>query len=598
MKKFLAVITALMIFALPLSGLALTTSSTPVPGSSAPPAATAAPAIPAEPESAPDPVIPEEPADPEVPESPEEPANPEAPASPEEPEAAPDPVSPEKPEITPDPKTISLPDLIPTGYEFASKYMAEGQRLVTDVTLEPGSTLLEGLAEEGSDTAVKDLLSAMTLEVTTQQTEGLSQAALRLLLNDETAADLILATGEKGFYLSSGLLGNRIINIDQDQLADLANVVTQQMVEEGSIRQSDLDAMSQDLPVLVEAVETLLQPFTVDLGALNAALDALGERTPPEALTEVPEGLTIQAARKYTVTLTKKALADVTTELARLLWTVPAVPKLAPVVGEEDWTEEKLIDGLNEIPALLQEDLVLTVYTDETEQNMEIHAAPKLLLGWRILAPEVVLVISRLETGISLSGTVDIPQGEDQFIRMTGNLSLEEDLGVYSLEWYDTVSQFVGESEYVQSVEAISAAGAMMETEAAVSVSLFSAALPSPEESPVMQAMDLYWETADLGDHAEASGTIRIGTSDAGDLMTVNVKQTTDLGEAYIVTADAVRPIDMNEEEQEQFAAQMTFSAALEAIRLITRLPASVQTLIWRSLFSPEETGIMLSPGT
>ena len=587
MKKFLAVITALMIFALPLSGLALTTSSTPVPGSSAPPAATAAPAIPAEQESAPDPVIPEEPADPEVPESPEKPAEPEAPAEPE------------KLEITPDPKTISIPDLIPTGYEFASKYMAEGQRLVTDVTLEPGSALLEGLAEEGSDTAVKDLLSAMTLEVTAQQTEGLSQAALRLLLNDETAADLILAAGEKGFYLSSGLLGNRIINIDQDQLADLANVVTQQMVEEGSIRQSDLDAMREDLPVLADAVETLLQPFTVDLGALNAALDTLEKgKTSPEALTEVPEGLTIQAARKYTVTLTKTALADVSTELARLLWTVPAVPKLAPVIGEEDWTEEKLIDGLNEIPALLQEDLVLTVYTDETEQNMEIHAAPKLLLGWRILAPEVVLVISRLETGISLSGTVDIPQGEDQFIRMTGNLSLEEDLGVYSLEWYDTVSQFVGESEYVQSVEAISAAGAMMETEAAVSVSLFSAALPSPEESPVMQAMDLYWETADLGDHAEASGTIRIGTSDAGDLMTVNVKQTTDLGEAYIVTADAVRPIDMNEEEQEQFAAQMTFSAALEAIRLITRLPASVQTLIWRSLFSPEETGILVSPGT
>ena len=175
---------------------------------------------------------------------------------------------------------------------------------------------------------------------------------------------------------------------------------------------------------------------------------------------------------------------------------------------------------------------------------------------------------------------------------------MSEDQGINTLEWYDTVSQISGESEFVQSAEVLSAVWAAAETDAAANVTLYSAVVPSPGESAVTQVMDFYMEAQDLGDHAEAIGTVKIGVSDPGDLMTINLSQTTDLGEAYIATADAIQPAAMNEKEQEEFAAQVTFSAALEALRLITRLPASVQTLIWRSLFSPEETGILVTPGT
>ena len=150
MKKLLAILTALTVLALPLSGLALTTSSTPVPGSAVSPVTTEAPAAPAEPET------------PAVPESPAEPADPDPPVVSDH---SADPAG------APGAETVNLHDLIPAGFDFFSKYTAEGQRLVTDAAIEPGTLLLQSLAEEGYDTAVKDLLSAMTLEVTAPQYE-------------------------------------------------------------------------------------------------------------------------------------------------------------------------------------------------------------------------------------------------------------------------------------------------------------------------------------------------------------------------------------------------------------------------------------------
>ena len=549
MKKLLSILTALIMMALPLSGLALTSSTTPVPQD------------PAVPVSAPV-------SDPDVPEEPTVPVS--APVS--------DPAA---------PASISAPDpeALLANAGFAAKYLAEGQRLVTDVTLEPGQALLEDLDEEGA-AALKDLLEVMTLETTAQQNEGMVQAALRLLLEGESAADVILAAGEDGFYVSSGFLGTQIVNVTPDQLDDLADTFIQQMINEGALRQEDLSDLTQGIQTLSEAFTALaeLDGADMDMTALQEAIDGLKEETSNvEELTEVPEGVTIPAKYRFTLTMTKEALKNVTTELAKFLWSVPSMPKLLSL-SDEEWTEESLVNTLNQIPDILQEDLVITVYLDEAEENIELQAAPKLLLNEKTADMNAVLITNAAGDSLILSATLYIPEEGSRITQLDESLVLYTGEAEGLVQWYYTVNEINGEESTMTAMDYIAVTWETTDTESAVKASLLSAAMPSQEEEPVTMTVDLSWEAQDLGDHAEAAGTILIGRNDPGDLMTVYVAQTTDLAEAYIITPDAVQPMAMTEAEREKFTARAAFSSLLETARLISRLPSSVQVLFWRMI--------------
>ena len=93
---------------------------------------------------------------------------------------------------------------LPARQSFVSPDLSDGQQLTLDLSVQPGSALLDVLPEEVR-VPVQDLLSALTVEMSGWYSETAAQGSLRLLLNGESALDITGEAGQSGIFLASSL---------------------------------------------------------------------------------------------------------------------------------------------------------------------------------------------------------------------------------------------------------------------------------------------------------------------------------------------------------------------------------------------------------
>lgn len=488
---------------------------------------------------------------------------------------------------------LALPVIGMAEADFASKYLAEGQRMVTDISVQPGSMLLESIPEEML-AAVQDLMQALKIEVTGQSSDGMAQGTLRLLLNDENAADITAAKGEKGLYVASSFLGNKVIQITPEQMKTAMDQLLAQMVEQGALTQEQLDAFQNGLASFQQDPEGTLQALigTPDFGPLSEALNGLlSMEIVPEQVTELPEEVTIDAKMMVTIPLKKEALENVTTELARLIWSLPVVQQISETakVNDEPLSEESLIKAFKAFPDLLAEDVEIKVYL--TADGSQFQAVSDVLLAedGNTVPLHLNILAEPQENGTHVAWILRVDAEEAQNMEMTGDMTMVQTEEGGSIQ-YEIISSLTEEGNtYTNMKEKINAAWTKSENARAMNMDINIQVVPSAEANPVGVDFTIRSEEADLGDHMEANASFSVAVENMGDLLSVNISQKTDLAEAYIITEDAVQPLAMSQEELQAFGEEIMGEAQGALGGLIGKLPQSVLSLVMQMAGSQQE---------
>lgn len=458
---------------------------------------------------------------------------------------------------------------------FAQKYLAEGQRMVTDVEIEPGAMLLSAVPQE-LQTAIQELLAALKIEVSAQSIDDMGQGTLRLLLNDTPAADVTIAKEAEQLYVASSFLGDKTIAITKEQLAEL-------LKSQGSIPEDQINALLSGIFGGAVDSQNMIESMigTPDMQALLAAIAELLNTEPQvEEVTEIPEGVKIDAKTVTTIQLTKEGLKKVTTELAKVLWSMPVVQQMAGnVQNGEPLTEESLTAKLNAIPDVLAEDLAVKVYMNETQSQIQIITEPKVGTGEQVVPVFFSAVIEQKDSNTVMDLTLKATKGEQDSFEMneTVDVTTTEAGGEMKAK---VTANITKNGEAFQPIDGdFSATWTNGETSRQMEMNIVETVKPDGSANPVTVSFKISVDDQDLGDHAEQTMTMQAAVAGA-DLMTLKVKAYTDLGEAYIVTPDAVQPMAMSQEEQQALLQEITQSASMGLVQLLGKLPESVQTLV------------------
>ena len=459
---------------------------------------------------------------------------------------------------------------------YSTKYLLQGQEVTTDLTVTPSDTLF-AIAQTPEETAqeLKAFFEALGFRTTAQTAEGMIQGGFAVLLGGEEAVSVTTALAEKNLYIASNLLGEKILQLTGEDLQKLADQAVQQMVEQGVVSQELVDSVKGFIARLQEdpaaAIASLFgEP---DFGPLmTAAMEIFGS-IKSEEITEGPEALP-DAAAVIVVPLQKEALTKLTTELGKLLWSLPVVSKLASMAPNGPKSEEDMIAGLSKLPAALAEDTELKVYMAESgSMYFTIEAKVQKDDAVQDLSADMLIATNEAGADItihaslgttSMTETVNVAIGD-------GNVNVNAHM-IMETEQDGTVFQPVEET--------ITMAVAQGETEQAVSADILVSVVQEPGAAPIGVTIQATQNAADLGDHAEENTTVTFGLKDVGDLLTLNIASKTGLAEAYIVTPDALQIMAMSDEEKQALTEEVNGNAMSVLTGAMKYLPASLMTLV------------------
>lgn len=467
---------------------------------------------------------------------------------------------------------------------FGDKYTAEGQRVVAEFSIEPGSGLVDAIPEQ-MRAAVQDLLNALKIQVVSQKNENGLQGALRLILNGNTAADVTAAVNDKGIFAGSSFLGDQIIQLTADDLKTLGKQITDQMVQSGQLKQEDVDALFSQLQEFSANPQDALAKLigNPDASGLISALTGLiPTDAAPVELTEKPEGVDIDAKYEITIVLKKEAIRKVTDEAAKLLWSMPGVQKIITAVAEQQGkkaTEDKLIKFFGKVSDKLAEDVTLKVYMTEDQSTIQILSDIGVRDGEKILPVSANLLIEPKGNEVHMLYTISAEKEAKKAV-MTGDMRMTMDGPNGTME-YDIRLQNGADGSLAEAMhETVSAAWTGSDTERTFRMDVAADVPASGDAAPVSLKFEIASSEKDLGDHAESTLTIKPSMGGMGELFTLRADVRTDLAEASIATDGAVRIMSLSEEERQTFKNGLQNSLMTGLGTLLQNLPDSTKNLV------------------
>lgn len=469
---------------------------------------------------------------------------------------------------------------------FFQKYLEEGQRQVVDFSLQLGDGAQSMLGDE-TGSMVQELLNAMKIELAAQKGENKAQGALRILMNDQLAADVVLAVGEKGLYGASSFLGDKILMLTPEQVKNLAEQVLQQMVDEGQLTQEQLDQLKGAAASFSGDPEAFLSSLigSPDLQGLMEAFQGVVSQNPEiTAVEEVPEGVTIDAKMRMSLVLSKEGMTRVTTELAKVLYSMPVIRKsltfAAQQNGQEAPSEEQLITALNRIPEVLEGDLPLDLYMNETGDQMQFLSDFQVKSGETTTPVSANVLIEMAEAAPHLAGTIMVGTEDTSATVFRGDMRLTGADGGQVMDMDISTDITENGETYTALQENIHMTFASGENDINVNADVTVQVKQDASSDPVTVSYTASFGQKDLGDHAESNTMVTFAIDGLGTILTVTADGRTDMAEAWITVDEAVQPLSMSPEEQEILMGEIQQSAFSGMIMLLNSLPSSVQSLI------------------
>jgi len=480
---------------------------------------------------------------------------------------------------------------------FIQKYLDEGQRIVLDTKAEMTDLFYEkvGLPEDVK-TTVKELLDTLTFEITAQNPKGdsMAQGSFRILGKENAVgADITGAVDDSGIYIGSTFLGDKIVFISKEDIQKLVNQLQEQAMAQQTQQQQQSGLTPEQLAQLQEFIQTARKdPMAAintligqpDVTGLLTALQSLAQVSDPQAVTEKPEDVPFDPAGVQIITVKKENLAKFMAEAGKVLYSMPVVRQ----IGGSDLTEEKLIEKLNSIPEKLAEDIEIQLYTAEDGATVMALTELKILNGEQVEPLKISALIEMMNDGMHMIITANAEKDENNAQKITLDFklaNLSENGATMDMDMSVEVKE--NGTAYVPMQEIYHYVWNFAEDAVSTTVDVTVRVKNNPDAQPIGIVYNMNAGMNDLGDHAEINADVTVGLEDAGEMARFTLTGKTDLAEAYIITADTVRPLE-SQEAMESFTKNLQTNAMGGLLKLMNVLPESVQQMLVKTINSTQ----------
>ena len=451
---------------------------------------------------------------------------------------------------------------------FLMKYQAQGQKLTTDMSIEPGELLAAVLGENAA--AIQDLLSALGIQVTAQAEGSNAQFGLNLSLNgSEALISLLAAATENGLVIRSNLVGEDTFAVSSDELKNLLEQYTQSMGEQGSA-----------LNNLLTNPEEMLAGMELDPSGLMTALTPIMSAMTVEEVTEAPDAFP-NAKTVTVVPLKKEDLTNVMTELGKLLWSIPTFQQVISLASNgESVTEESLIEGLTSIPAAMKEDTELRIYANEAQD--ETYS----------LCDVILVNGENSEAAINYSGrTSDKPEGASQNHRIYVSVNgVYTDISVTAWTSEHNVMYTMSANQTREGAVTQAIDFSFDRTEdkpddknETVKTDIVIRVKNDPSANPIGITISSETASKDLDDHGESTNVLTVGLENMGTLFTVHTASVTGPADAYLTDEGAIHPLSMSQEELTELGQKVMGTLQTSLMTIMQQLPPSILQMVMPS---------------
>lgn len=432
----------------------------------------------------------------------------------------------------------------------------------------PGEGLLAAISDPQSAEVASELLSAVKLQFSSQSVDDLTQCAVRALINDQKAAEILYGKSGDELLLTSDILGNDVYAISKDEL--------QQALETASTELSEEDKKT------VERLLEMIFPTTNANQVLGDKIIALLLEMTEEATgiiesnTANTEGETLlmdgsETGKGIIVTIPKDKLGELFAEFINKFMAIPELKDAFVQVSFNGGSPEEIVQ---QIQNAFLTDPTLRIYVngDKVTLVMECEVGTE--------AEERTML--RAETVMDMKGdgnlimdTFSVITGEeDEKMTVRGKLDSADDHLVFN-----SVMTMTDDGEEM-TVSTMDGNLAFTSTNNYAGLyGVFNLAVPEAETE---LKIELNGKGTYSEDEAKYDLTAKFCmTPDLSKpLFTVNTTLNAGLAEAYMTADNAVRLVKLSEEEMQETIEGWEKNLQMKLITVLSMLPESVLNLM------------------
>ena len=458
---------------------------------------------------------------------------------------------------------------------------AAGQPIHTAVTFDSGT--IPGLDAETA-AIFNDVIDALGFTTDTQE----NQTNFAMQLSGTDVLTLAWATEGEDTYINSNLLGGTIAfnATEGDVIIDhlLKMAVDADMLTEGDVAEVKqlIEQLKTEMNTQVEAIDL----ENIDMTALLTVVEELMGKVTTGEVTQQPKN-SDPAATVITMKLTGEDITKVYKVIFDVMKNVPqftqALESASLTMNGEKVTADEMIAKLPEladqIGAMVQGEIPVEIYLDEAGEPVYGIMSMTMKAEDETITMDMDFARRTVNEGVTYAVTIRAEDANDEGVSITADVLETEALTTANVG-IASIKNGVSEPVITVSVLLNKNYGETKSEENMI-VDVVVTDSDSGEEISFKIDMDSEAEVlADGGVQYEAEMDLYILGMEE-ELFTIEVEQLSGKAVDSIVTADAVRPGTMTEDEVAQYVNNDVMNALMNALMgLVQNLPASVLSLV------------------
>lgn len=458
---------------------------------------------------------------------------------------------------------------------------AAGQPIHTAVTFDAGT--IPGLDAETA-AIFNDVIDALGFTTDTQE----NQTNFAMQLSGKDVLTLAWATEGEDTYINSNLLGGTIaFNATEGDV--IIDHLLKMAVDADMFTESDVAEVKQLIEQLKTEMNTQMEAIdleNIDMTALLTVVEELMEKVTTGEVTQQPKN-SDPAATVITMKLTGEDIAKVYKVIFDVMKNVPQFTQVLESAdltmnGEKVTADEmiaKLPELADQIGALVQGEIPVEIYLDEAGEPVYGIMSMTVKAEDETITMNMDFARRTVNEGVTYAVTIRAEDTKNEGASITVDVLETEALTTTNVG-IASIKNGVSEPVITVSVLLNKNYGETKSEENMI-VDVVVTDSDSGEEISFKIDMDSEAEVlADGGVRYEAEVDLYILGMEE-EMFTIEVEQLSGKAVDSIVTADAVRPGTMTEDEVSEYVSDDVMNALMNALMgLVQNLPASVLSLI------------------
>lgn len=457
---------------------------------------------------------------------------------------------------------------------------AAGQPIHTAVTFDAGT--IPGLDAETA-AIFNDVIDALGFTTDTQE----NQTNFAMQLSGKDVLTLAWATEGEDTYINSNLLGGTIaFNATEGDV--IIDHLLKMAVDADMFTESDVTEVKQLIEQLKTEMNTQMEAIdleNIDMTALLTVVEELMEKVTTGEVTQQPKN-SDPAATVITMKLTGEDIAKVYKVIFDVMKNVPQFTQVLEAAdltmnGEKVTADEmiaKLPELADQIGALVQGEIPVEIYLDEAGEPVYGIMSMTVKAEDETITMNMDFARRTVNEGVTYAVTIRAEDTKNEGASITVDVLETEALTTTNVG-IASIKNGVSEPVITVSVLLNKNYGETKSEENMI-VDVVVTDSDSGEEISFKIDMDSEAEVlADGGVRYEAEVDLYILGMEE-EMFTIEVEQLSGKAVDSIVTADAVRPGTMTEDEVAEYVSDDVMNALMNALMgLVQNLPASVLSL-------------------